>query len=137
MTLLLKALLAALLALAVTCGYLGVRLTVVKSERDSLQTTAAVCASANASNIQAISALQSKNAELVSKIAADLARSKDAADQYLKLEAQYDALQSANEALRDELIRTDPKAGEWLLAGMPASVACSVWKDPSCAHRGR
>ena len=118
--------------LVLLLGYTSLRLHFVKSRLAVVKAEASVCESTNASQTEQIHALAMRNNELVSSIAADTAAAQQAATRYLALEAQYESLNSKNEALRDQLGRDNPETGRWLAAGMDARIACSLWEDAAC-----
>ena len=131
---LVKALGGLCLVLVLLSSYLAVRLNHVKGDRDSAQSGLALCASVNESQVDQLHKLAREHGALVSKIAADTAAAEVAAARYLTLEAQYDSLNTENEALRDQLGRDNPETGRWLAAGMDHRVACSLWSGPACKN---
>ncbi len=130
-----KALAGAVLLLVALCSYLGLRLNYVKNANTGVRSALSFCQDINGGQREAIGMLQTRNSELVSKNAADLASGQAAAARYLELEGQYNSLEQENEALREKLAQDDPQMGKWLASGMDHRVACSLWpRNAACKN---
>jgi hypothetical protein len=120
-------LLLGVIALGATCVILTLQLQARGTKIDLLQKNLATAEMVNGQNVNEVKRLALEKGELVSKLAADVARSEAAMERITLLEHENETLERAFVEQQRALGEADPVVAEWQLAGMPASVACSLW----------
>lgn len=130
-----RLLLLGLACLAVGCVVLIVQNSTQRATIGELNGKMATAEHVSKANHRTMQRLAQEKADLVTKIAADTAAAELAQDRYTRLELQYNALETHNERLRDDLATDDPVVADWFSTGMPVAVACSMWPtEPSCSN---
>lgn len=124
-----KLLLLALLAAVAAAILFFFQAAALDRKVTTLEADLALATTFNEQCVGQVNTVAQQKAALVSKIAADTAAAEAAVDRYYRLEYEHGVLEKLTEKYREELVARDPDAAQWMLAGMPSGVACSVWPE--------